>query len=409
MDLFSNPFQPGAGSPPPALVGRDDLTAQIELALNRALRGRFDKGLMLTGLRGVGKTVLLNHFERKAEALGAVTIFLEAPEDESFRAKLARELGSTVLRLHAAGGAGEKVARALRVLKSFSLTAGINGSFTFGVDIAPERGTADTNDPELDLRDLLLAVGEAAKERSTALFIAIDEIQYLNGADFGALISAIHRVVQRELPIVVAGAGLPNLAGLAGEAKTYAERLFDFRELGALSPSDVRCAIAEPAAKLDVEFTDDALDAIADVTQGYAYFVQEWAHDAWKAAKRSPITIDDVFLASVTVEHRLDRSFFRVRFDRLTPKEQHYLRAMAELGPGPHATGDIAAAAGAKSSSSVSRIRDALIRKGMIYAPDHGSTAFTVPLFDRFMKRALPSAVAIDALPHGISFRHHAQ
>lgn len=410
MDLFTNPFQPGAGNPPPALVGRDDLTGQIELALNRAMRGRFDKGLMLTGLRGVGKTVLLNHFERKAESLGAVCVFLEAPEDGSFRAKLLSELAAAVMAMQRTGGLSEKVARALRVIKSFSISAGLDGSLTFGLNVEPERGMADKHDPELDLRDLILAVGEAAKDRGVALFLAIDEIQYLNATDLGALITAVHRAVQRQLPVVVAGAGLPNLPGLAGDAKTYAERLFDFRAIGSLQPEDVQRAICEPARELDVTFTGEAVDAIVEVTQGYPYFVQEWAHDTWKAAPRSPIGAQDVHNASRMVQERLDRSFFRVRFDRLTPKEQHYLRAMAELGPGPHSTGDIANAAGAKSSSSVARTRDALIRKGMLYAPDHGSTAFTVPLFDRFIKRALPAALPLDSLPHGLSyFREHAQ
>lgn len=397
MNLFTNPYAPGAGNSPPALVGRDDLIGHTELALNRVLLGHHDKGLILTGLRGVGKTVLLNTMEDKAERLDIVSIFLEAPEDGSFIQKLGRELGAALVALERRGALSEKVSRAMRVFKSFSITAGIDGSLSFGVKIEPERGIADKNDTELDLRDVFLAIGDAAKDRNTALFLAIDELQYLSRADLSALVISAHRAVQRKLPIVIAGAGLPNLPALAGDAKTYAERLFEFREIGSLAERDVRRAIEEPAALQDVRFAEDALQAIIEKTQGYPYFVQEWAHDSWKIAPRSPISLEDVTHASQMVQDRLDRSFFRVRFDRLTPKEQQFLRAMAELGPGAHATGDVAKVAGGTSSTNISRLRDSLIRKGMIYAPDYGALAFTVPLFDQFMKRALPLQ-AIDAV-----------
>lgn len=390
MDPLTNPFAPHAGAPPPALVGREPLLASAGFAIGRALAGFAPRGLMITGLRGVGKTVLLNRFAEGAEEQHLEPLVLEAPEDGNFLSVLAKDLRRSVLRLERAGMISEAVRRALRVFKSFSITVGLDGSMSLGLNVDPEEGVADSGDPELDLRDLFVALGRAARDRGTAMFLAVDEMQYLARPQLSALIAATHRTAQLQLPVVVCGAGLPNLPALAGEAKTYAERLFEFRAIGALTLEDVHNAINVPAQGLGASFSDAAVEEIFAATKGYPYFVQEWAHDAWNAAADSVISVSDVRHATAAVHDRLDHSFFRVRFDRLTEREQHYLRAMAELGEGPHGSGEIAAAFG-MPVTSLAPTREALIRKGMIYSPSHGTTAFSVPLFDRFMKREMPS------------------
>lgn len=394
MDPAQNPYAPGAGSPPPALVGREPLLRDCQIAVARTKRGLPAKGQMITGLRGVGKTVLLNRFYRAAEAEGLHAVLIEAPEDGSFLNKLARELRQALLQFERQGPVTDTIKRAIGALKNFSITAGVDqtGSLEFGIKPAVQQGTADSGDPEMDLRDLLSAIGEAARERGSGLLIAVDELQYLSLGELGALIGATHRTTQHALPILVMGAGLPNLPALAGEAKTYAERLFDFHEIGSLSFDDVATAVRRPATELGVNVTDEAIAEIARVTEGYPYFVQEWAHDTWNVGTKSPLTLKDVHRASALVMERLDRSFFRVRIDRLTPRERQYLRGMAQLGPGPHASGDVAAELGS-AVSSVARARDVLIEKGMLYSPAHGKTAFTVPLFDQFLRRAIPANV----------------
>jgi hypothetical protein len=258
-----------------------------------------------------------------------------------------------------------------------------------GIDYEPEPGLADNGDLEIDLLALLEASGEAAKEAETALAIFIDELQYVAAEELAALITALHRSAQRRLPVVLVGAGLPQLRGNTGRAKSYAERLFEFPTVGPLPPEAARAAIAKPARAEEVEFDDAALDYIVDAAQGYPYFLQEWGKHAWDTADDSPITLDAVTRASQSVVAALDDSFFRVRFDRLTPLEKRYLRAMAELGPGPHRSGSITEVLG-REVTSLAPTRSQLIAKGMIWSPSHGDTAFTVPLFDEFMRRVIP-------------------
>jgi hypothetical protein len=257
------------------------------------------------------------------------------------------------------------------------------------LDIEPERGTADTGDLETDLKDLFVAVGEAARSRKTAVAIIIDELQYLGKEELSALIMAMHRVAQEQMPLVLFGAGLPQLVGLTGESKSYAERLFEFPQVGPLKEPDARRALVDPAHREGVSFRSDALSEILRVTECYPYFLQEWGYVAWNEAQKSPITAEDVRKTTGIATERLDRSFFRVRFDRLTHTEKRYLRAMAELGPGPHRSGAIADMLGVKVNS-VGPVRSSLIRKGMVFSQQHGDTAFTVPLFDQFMRRAIP-------------------
>lgn len=393
MDPLKNPFAPGAGSPPPELAGRERLLDQARITLGRIKAGRPERSLLAIGLRGVGKTVLLNEFRRLAEEFDYKTVFIEAHESKPLAALLLPPLRQLLIALDHMASISEKAKRGLRVLKSF-----FNGiklkyqDIEIGIDIDPEPGIADSGDLESDLSALFIALGEAAADRGAAVALIIDELQYLNEKELGALIMAMHQIAQRQLPVVLVGAGLPQLVALSGRAKSYAERLFQFPELGPLQAEDAAAAVQEPALAQDVRFTEEALREIIAQTQGYPYFLQEWGYQAWNLAESSPIDVDTVRLATQESIIRLDANFFRVRFDRLTPREKDYLRAMADLGDGPQRSGDIAEHLGVKVQS-VAPVRNGLIKKGMIYSPAHGDTAFTVPLFGDFMKRIMPEGV----------------
>ena len=387
MDPRINPYAPGAGTMPPAFVGRQQIVENAEIALARVRMARHAKGQVLLGLRGVGKTVLLNRIEELAEQEGCQTILIEAPEKRGLPELLVPHLRRLLLRLDRGERVSAQVKRALRVLRSFAsvfkLTA---GGVEFGVDAEP--GSADSGDLEFDLAELLEAAAEAAQHKDTAIVLMIDEVQYLSKRDLAALIVAVHKVTQRGLPFIFFGAGLPQLAALAGEAKSYAEHLFDYPPVGPLSEEDAREALEAPAKREGVEYTDEALRLIVATTHGYPYFLQEWGKRAWAVADQSPITEDDAKEATQRAISQLDEGFFRVRLDRLTPREKVYLRAMAELGSGPRRSGEIADMMGV-TVQSVGPLRAGLIRKGMIYSPAHGDTAFTVPMFDDFMRRAM--------------------
>jgi hypothetical protein len=390
MDPVTNPFAPGAGTPPPDLAGRDELRETVRIALERVRLGRATKSVLMVGLRGVGKTVLLDRMRDAAEAAGIHTLRIEAPEGRSLPGILAPQLRLALLRLSRNEQAKELAKRALRALAGFAKSLKVKyGDIEVGLDYDPEPGLADNGDLEHDLQALLEAAGDAAKRAGTALALFVDELQYVKEEELAALITALHRTAQRMLPVVLVGAGLPQLPGRMGQAKSYAERLFDFPVIGPLDPAAARVAIAKPMHDLDVEITEDALAMVLGKTQCYAYFLQEWGKHAWDAAEASPITAEDVERASVTAVAALDESFFRVRFDRLTPTERRYLRAMAELGPGPHRTGEIADRL-ERTSASLGPLRSSLISKGMIWSQHHGDTAFTVPLFDEFMRRIMP-------------------
>jgi hypothetical protein len=390
MDPIKNPFSPGAGSPPPELVGRDPVLAQARTLLGRVQQGRPEKSMLLTGLRGVGKTVLLNEIERQARAAGYRTISIEAHEDKPLGPLIAPYLRTLLYELDRIAGAGDKVKRGLRVLRGFlgALKVAYK-DITVGLDIDAEKGAADSGDLEIDLPNLFVAIAEAAEDRKSAVAVFIDEIQYFNQKELGALIMAMHRIQQRQLPVVLLGAGLPILPGLAGEAKSYAERLFSFPDVGALSEEHAAQALHDPASAVGVAFEAPALAEVFRLTKGYPYFLQEWGYQSWNLAPGSPITLQIVQDATATVISRLDQGFFRVRYDRLTPSERNFLRVMADLGPGAHRTGDIADRLGIKVTS-LGPVRAKLIKKGMIYSPAHGDMAFTVPLFDEFMIRAIP-------------------
>jgi hypothetical protein len=390
MDAIANPYAPGAGTPPPELAGRDELREQVRVAIERLRRGFPSKSILMVGLRGVGKTVLLDRMRDDAEATGIHTLRIEAPEGRSLPALLAPELRVALLRVSRNEQAKALGERALRALAGFARALKVKfHDIEVGVDFDPEPGLADNGDLEHDLAMLLEAVGAAAQRAGTALVLFIDELQYVKENELAALISGLHRAAQRKLPIGLVGAGLPQLRGRMGRAKSYAERLFDFPEIGELPPPAARQALVKPALDQGVEIAEDALEQILVETHRYPYFLQEWGKHAWQVAERSPITLKDVRNASAVALAALDASFFRVRFDRLTLAEKRYVRAMAELGPGPHRSGDVAEAVGRKVTS-LAPIRNQLIAKGMIFSPSHGDTAFTVPLFDEFLRRVMP-------------------
>ena len=390
MDPIKNPYSPGAGTPPPELAGRDDLREQVRIALARVRAGRSTKSVLMVGLRGVGKTVLLDRIHDDAESAGIQTLRVEAPERRSLPAILAPELRQALLRLSQNEKARELARRALRGLAGFVGALKVKyDDIEVGLDFTPEPGLADNGDLEHDLQALLEVVGKAATQANTAFAMFIDEMQYVEEAQLAALISALHRTAQRQLPVVLVGAGLPQLPGRMGSAKSYAERLFDFPEIGPLTHDDAAIALVNPARAEGVEFEPDALAQIIQATEGYPYFLQEWGKHCWAATDESPITTEDVETASETAIAALDESFFRVRFDRLTPSEKKYLRSMAQLGQGPHRSGDIANELD-RDVQSVAPTRGKLIAKGMVWSPSHGDTAFTVPLFDEFMNRIMP-------------------
>jgi len=390
VDPVRNPFAPGAGTPPPELAGRDELLAAARVAMERVRIGRPAKSLLMVGLRGVGKTVLLDRMASVAEAAGIQTVRREASERHSLPALLSPQLRIALIQLSRREKAKRLAQRGLRALAGFASKLKVKyGDIEVGLDFKPEAGLADSGDLEQDLTALFEAAGAAACEAKTALVLFIDELQYVPEDQLAALITALHRCAQRQLPITLVGAGLPQLRGKTGKAKSYAERLFEFPEVGPLDETAANRAIKKPVEDQRAKIEPEAVERIVAKTHGYPYFLQEWGKHAWDSADDSPITKADVDRASLLAVATLDASFFRVRLDRLSPLERRYLRAMSELGPGPHRSGDIATCLGRKVTS-LALTRSQLIAKGMIWSPAHGDTAFTVPLFDEFMRRNHP-------------------
>ena len=390
MDPIRNPYAPGAGTQPPELAGRRHVRETARVALERARIGRASKSVMMVGLHGVGKTVLLDRVRQDAEANGIYALRIEAPEDRSLPSILAPQLRLALLKLSRRDAAKRLANRALRGLAGFARALKVKyHDVEVALDFDPEPGLADNGDLETDLQDLLEVVGDAARAAESCVALFVDEIQYVKEDELAALITALHRSSQRRLSVTMVGAGLPQVRGRMGKAKSYAERLFEFHEIGALAPEDARTAIAKPAKDEGVDIEAPALDAIVSQTQCYPYFLQEWGKHVWDVAERSPITAANVQMASRQAIADLDESFFLVRFDRLTPAEKRYLRAMAQLGPGPHRSGDVAQVL-ERRVTSLAPTRSQLINKGMIWSPSHGDTAFTVPMFDEFMARIMP-------------------
>ena len=389
MDRRFNPYAPGAGLQPPELAGRDRLIEDAVIDMERILGHRPTKGMMLLGLRGVGKTVLLNRLFSAANEMGFQTAKIEAPEGGALPELLVPELRRILYDLDLRVAAGKKMRQAVTVLRNFASVFKVRmGEIEFGIEPSP--GLADTGNLEQDLPDLLTAVAEAANERESAVGLFLDEVQYLSAKELAAIIVACHEAAQIELPFLFIGAGLPQIAALAGNAKSYAERLFNYPEVGQLAPEAAREALVKPANDEGVHYDEAAVDEILGCSECYPYFIQEWGFHVWNAAPESPIVRPHVVSATPDIIAHLDANFFRVRFDRLTALQQKYLRAMAELGPNPQKTGDIATTLGVEPAS-VATVRQQLINKGMVWSQRHGETAFTVPMFDSFMKRQMPS------------------
>ncbi|MEQ9519076.1 MAG: ATP-binding protein [Parvibaculum sp.] len=385
MDPVRNPFAPGAGSQPPELAGRDEVIREADIALQRILSGRHDRSQILLGLRGTGKTVLLNRIEKLAMEHDHLTSFVEAPEDKRLTELLYPKIFQVLRKLSLIESAKKTAHDAMRVLRSFASAFKVSvGDVSISVDEMV--GTADSGNLEFDLGELFIEVGKASKSAGKAWTLLIDEVQYLSKEELSALIVAIHRVNQLDLPILFFGAGLPQIAALSGDAKSYAERLFKFPEIGPLEPIAAKKAIRQPIEEEGEEIQERALDLIVERTQGYPYFLQEWGYQAWNAADESPIDINDINVATSASLRRLDESFFRVRYDRLTPKEREYVVAMASLGKGPYRSSDVADQLG-ESVQSLGPRRSKIIHKGMIYSPAHGDIAFTVPMFEDYLRR----------------------
>lgn len=388
MDRRRNPFAPGAGIQPPELAGRDQLISDATIDMQRAMDGKAAKSIMILGLRGVGKTVLINRLVDIASSLGFKTAKVEAPEGGKFLQLLAPQLRAILYQLDLRHAAGVKMREAVSTLRNFVAAFKVTvGNIEFGVEPSP--GRADTGNLQYDLADLLIAVSEVAKERRSAVGLFIDEVQYLSADELAAIVISCHEIAQQRLPLFFVGAGLPQIAALAGNAKSYAERLFDYPQVDSLDRSAARSALEKPIIDAGASIEEAAIDAIITETRGYPYFIQEWGARVWNQAPSDHIVLDDVLSATPGVIAHLDANFFRVRFDRLTALQQKYLRAMAELGPGPHKTGAIATVLGVEPAE-VATTRAQLIKKGMVWSQRHGETAFTAPLFDQFMRRQMP-------------------
>jgi hypothetical protein len=392
VDPVNNPYTPNAGATPEIVIGRDELLEDFSVLLRRLDRGRTNQSMIVTGLRGVGKTVLLGEFRQIAEEFKWKVLELEASkhDDSHFRQTVYSQLRAALFQISPKAKWGDKAKKAAQVLQSFSLSIDpASGAPTLSLDVTPAEGFADHGNLTLDMTDVLVAIGEAAKDHGTGLVMLFDEVQFLSQSQLEAVIQAIHKSVQRKLPVTFVGAGLPQIAELAGDAKSYAERLFKFPKISSLDKADARKALAEPAHLEGVQFNDDALDRAFELTEGYPYFVQELGYQVWAVAEGEVITLTDVEDAKDAYEAKLDSSFFRVRLDRATQLQIAYMRAMAQLGPESQKAADVAAVMG-RESTQLAPTRSELINMGLLYTPSHGYAGFTVPHFDRFMLRAVP-------------------
>lgn len=397
MKALTNPYTPNAGAEPQAVVGRDDQLESFDLLLARIEAGRTEQSMIITGLRGVGKTVLLGQFRTKAMAREWVVVELEVSKNDEaqFRRDIATRLRTALFELSPKAKWSDRFRHAASVLKSFTVSVDAAGTWTAGLDVDAAEGYADHANLALDLTDVFLAVGEAAAERGRGVVLLFDEVQFLSKHQLEAVIEALHKMVQRRLPITLVGAGLPQIAELAGDAKSYAERLFKFSAIGVLSAEDAEEALARPAQDEGVTYAPDALMEAVAITGGYPYFLQELGYAVWTVAVGPMITRDDVVMTVPGYEAKLDESFFRVRLDRATELQRAYLRAMAQLGPEPQKASDVADVMG-RTSQNLAPTRAELINMGLLYTPEHGYAAFTVPHFDKFILRAIPELVVPD-------------
>lgn len=385
MDPVRNPFSPGAGSKPLELAGREDAIISAQTALKRIILGKPAQSQIFLGLRGTGKTVLLNEVLEMTEREGYLSALVEAPETKSLTDLLYPPMRQALRKLSVSHEARHMATRGLKVLRSFASVFKIRMA-EVEIGVEAEEGVADSGYLEVDLAEMFEAIGRAAQSAGRGWALLIDEVQYLRDEELAALIVAVHRMSQRNLPVVVFAGGLPQIAKLSGDAKSYAERLFTYPKIGALDNDAARDAITKPLAAEGAEITEDGLAEILRRTEGYPFFLQEWGHHAWNVAEATPISKANVLLASERAKARLDDGFFRVRFDRLTKAEVDYVKAMATLGAGPYSVNDVAIALDMKPKSLGPR-RASIIKKGMIFSPSYGEIDFTVPLFDDFLRR----------------------
>ena len=386
MDPRENPFTPNAGARPPLLAGRDDELDAFDLLLARLARGRTQQSMIITGLRGVGKTVLLGEFRALTDEHGWIAVEAEITRQTEFAQRMALLARRALLQVAPRARWRERARRAAGVLRSFTLTVSAEGAWTAGLDLDPVEGEADSGLLADDLTDVFVTLGEAAQEHETGVVFLLDEMQFLDAEELEALIAALHKTVQRALPITLAGAGLPLIPRLAGEAKSYAERLFTFPVIGRLPNEEATRALVEPVHDAGAAFEPEAVAEIIAYAEGYPYFIQEYGGAAWDASPSPVIARHVVEEVSALVDAKLDAGFFRVRAERAAPHELRYLRAMAGLGPGPHKANAVAAALGVPSAR-LAPTRSRLIEKGLLYTPGYGLAAFTVPQFDRYLLR----------------------
>jgi hypothetical protein len=389
MDPVRNPYNPGAGTRPPAMVGRDSEIEAMDVTLQRLLLGMNSQSQLLAGLRGTGKTVLLNEFEELAEGRGYFHEYIEVNEDGNLAPAIAAALRRVLLAMDAKRRIGDAVRRALGVLKAFTLR--IPDGPELSIDVDAVFGPADSGELGADLAGLFVEVGSVARASGTGILLAIDELHYVDQPTLTALLVGLHRATQERLPITISGAGLPTLAALTGEAKTYAERMFVISRMGTLSQAQAGEALQTPALSEGVLWEDDAITRALELTKGYPYFLQEFGKHAWDVADGPDVITLDDFDRSVPLSMaKLDDSFFLVRAAGSTPAERAYMRAMARLGAGSVRTADVASALDRKPAS-LSPVRESLLKRAMCYVPSRGEIAFTVPLFDEFMKRWIPA------------------
>lgn len=387
MDPLANPYSMGAGNPPPALTGRGGQEAQFKTLLGRLRRRYNEQSMIVFGLRGVGKTVLLLEFESIADAEGWIAPDpIEIRSDTDFRAELADAAYEALLRLNRRKALGGRLKSFTGLLKGFKVGASVDGKVEFSFD--PDAVGGSTGDLERDLTRLLVELGETAEEHDTGVVFLIDEMQFLKRQEIEAVAAAMHRISQKKLPVALVGTGLPQLPGLMIDAKSYAERLFSYPRLGHLTEAAAREALVDPANDHGVQFEAAALDRIIELSGCYPAFIQAYGKEAWNMAPASPITLADVQAAEPLVVAKLDDEFFHVRFEKATPTERRYMAAMADLGEGPYRTRDVVKRLGGRSGASVHR--DSLIKKGLIFSPDFGFVDFTVPHFSPFMRRRYP-------------------
>lgn len=392
----TNPYSAGAGTMPPFLAGRDHDVERFDSVLTRLEAGQHGRGLIYSGLRGVGKTVLLLEFEKLAAERGwDCTGVVEIGATTDFRTSISRMTHRLLRGLNRREAIKDRVTQALGVLKAFNVIS--PGGFQLNIDVTAISGSADSGDIEEDLTELLVSVGEAARAGRTGVVYLIDEMQYLEPVAMGALCMAFHKLAQQQLPVTLVGAGLPPLPAQLRSAKPYAERLFEYLPLGKLERAAARSALVLPATRSGAEYEEAGVDQILAAADGYPYFIQEHGRVVWEEAGVSPITTAAVEEALPVVQEILDEEFFDNRVEEATNEERRYMAAMADIGDGPQSTAEITQQAGYKARASSGKARQALIRKGLVYVPAHGTVDFTVPHFGAFMRRRYPLASLLSA------------